>query len=258
MSDIKLYNGDCLEVMDRLIEDGVKVDLIFADLPYKETGNKWDNKLIDTKSLFGKFEKLITEDGAIVLTATMRFAVELISVGYHLYKYDYIWEKDNGSNAPNVNLQPFRIHEFILVFGKGRVTNGTRIPMKYFPQKTDGEPYKQKAGRVSSNWKGGLKQVVTDNVDGKRHPKTIQKFIRDKGLHPTQKPVSMLEFILNTYTNQNDLVLDPTMGSGTTGVACVNTNRNFIGIELDKGYFEIAKKRIEQAQGQFNGLIRGG
>lgn len=239
-----LYNDDCLKVMDKLIQDNTKIDFIFADLPYKETGNSWDNKLICTKSLFERFEKLITEDGAIALTATMRFAVELISTAYHLYKYDYVWEKDNGTNAPNVNLQPFRIHEFILIFGKGRVTNGIRTSMKYFPQKTDGEPYKQMAGKMSKNWKGGLKQVVTNNEDGKRHPKTIQKFVRDKGFHPTQKPVAMLEFLLKTYTTENSLVLDPTMGSGTTGVACKNLNRNFIGIEMDNNYFNIAKERI--------------
>ena len=245
---IDLYNGDCLEIMDELIAKGVVVDMIFADLPYKETGNKWDNKLIDSKILFDKFEKLISEQGAIVLTATMRFAVELILNGYHLYKYDYIWEKDNGTNAPNVNLQPFRTHEIILIFGKGRVTNGKRTPMLYNPQKTDGKPYTQKSGKMSDNWKGGLKNVITENKDGKRYPKTIQKFNRDRGLHPTQKPLAMLEFLISTYTNENMIVLDPTMGSGTTGVACKNLNRNFIGIELDEKYFEKAKKRIEDTE----------
>ena len=241
---MKLIQGDCLEEMKN-IPDG-SVDMVLADLPYKETGNKWDNKLINTRDLFFEYERIIKEDGAIVLTATMRFAVELIQKGYHLYKYDWIWEKDNGTNAPNVNHQPFRIHEFVLVFGKGRVTNGTRVPMKYTPQKTDGTPYKQMAGKMSENWKGGLKQVVTDNKDGKRHPKTIQKFTRDKGLHPTQKPVALFEFLIKTYTDEGDIVLDNTMGSGTTGVACKNLNRDFIGIELDEEYFNIAKARIKK------------
>ena len=241
---MQLIQGDCLEEMKN-IPDG-SVDMVLADLPYKETGNKWDNKLINTRDLFFEYERIIKEDGAIVLTATMRFAVELIQKGYHLYKYDWIWEKDNGTNAPNVNHQPFRIHEFVLVFGKGRVTNGTRVPMKYTPQKTDGTPYKQMAGKMSENWKGGLKQVVTDNKDGKRHPKTIQKFTRDKGLHPTQKPVALFEFLIKTYTDEGDIVLDNTMGSGTTGVACKNLNRDFIGIELDEEYFNIAKARIKK------------
>ncbi len=237
-----LIRGDCLEVMKE-IEDK-SINMILCDLPYKETGNKWDNKLINTKEIFKEYERIIKENGAIVLTATMRFAIELISAGYHLYKYDWIWEKDNGTNAPNTPYQPFRIHEFVLIFGKGRVTNGTRCPMKYNPQKTMGKPYKQMSGKVSENWKGGLKNVVTDNKDGLRHPKTIQKFTRDRGLHPTQKPVALFEYLIKTYTNEGDLVLDNCMGSGTTGVACVNLNRDFIGIELDEKYFEIAKQRI--------------
>jgi site-specific DNA-methyltransferase (adenine-specific) len=232
--------------MDELIEQGVKVDMILADLPYKETGNKWDNRLINTDELFNRYRQLITDDGAIVLTATMKFAVELISKNKDLYKYDWIWEKDNGTNAPNVNYQPFRVHEYILIFGKGRVTNGTRTQMTYNPQKTDGAPYTQRSGKMSENWKGGLKNVVTENLDGKRHPKTIQKFTRDRGLHPTQKPIEMMEFLIKTYTNENALVLDNCMGSGTTGIACVNTNRRFIGIELDGNYFNIGKKRIEE------------
>lgn len=157
-----------------------------------------------------------------------------------------MWEKDNGTNAPNVNFQPFRIHEYVFIFGKGRVTNGTRTPMNYYPQKTEGKPYTQMSGRISENWKGGLKNVVTDNPTGLRHPKTIQKFTRDKsGLHPTQKPVAMCEYFIKTYTSEGATVLDNCMGSGSTGVACVNSNRNFIGIELDERYFNIAKERIE-------------
>ena len=242
---INLYHGDCLELM-KDIPDG-SVDLILCDLPYKETGNKWD-KSFPLEAVCKEYERIIKDDGAIVLTGTFRFGVQLFNFMPHLYKYDWIWEKDNGTNAPNVNFQPFRIHEFVFVFGKGRVTNGKRTPMKYFPQKNEGKPYCQKSGRMSENWKGGLGTVVTDNKDGLRHPKTIQKFVRDKGgLHPTQKPVALMEYLIKTYTNENDTVLDNCMGSGTTGVACINTNRNFIGIELDENYFNIAKQRIEGA-----------
>ena len=241
---IQLYNGDCLEVMERLIDEGVKVDFAFADLPYNETGNKWDNK-IDHKEMFNKLLLLCKDEAAMCFTGTFRFGVSLFNAAPDLYKYDWVWEKDNGTNAPNVNLQPFRVHENIYVFGKGRVTNGTRTPMKYNPQKTQGTPYKQKSGKMSENWKGGLKNVVTNNDSGLRHPKTIQKFVRDKGYHPTQKPVALMEYLIKTYTNKGDTVLDFTMGSGTTGVACKNLNRNFIGIELDKKYFDIAKERIE-------------
>ena len=248
----RLWQGDCLELMKN-IPDG-SVDLVLCDLPYKETGNKWD-KSFPLADVCKEYERIIKEDGAIVLTGTFRFGVQLFNLMPHLYKYEWVWEKDNGTNAPNVNLQPFRIHENIYVFGKGRVTNGKRTPMKYFPQKTDGKPYCQKSGRMSENWKGGLGTVITDNKDGKRHPKTIQKFCRDKGgLHPTQKPVALLEYLIKTYTNENDVVLDNCMGSGSTGVACINTSRNFIGIELDEGYFNIAKQRIDEAiKGGANG-----
>ena len=241
---MKLIQGDCLEEMKKMPDKSI--DMILCDLPYKETGNKWDNKLINTRALFYEYERLLKENGAIALTATMKFAHELIRVGQHLYKYDWIWEKDNGTNAPNINLQPFRVHEFVLIFGKGRVTNGSRIPMKYNPQKTAGKPYKQMSGKVSENWKGGLKNVVTDNPTGLRHPKTIQYFKRDRGLHPTQKPVTLFEFLIKTYTNEKDMVLDNCMGSGTAGVACNNTNRDFIGIEINKEYYDIAVNRINQ------------
>lgn len=241
---IDLRNGDCLEVMKTIPDESI--DLILCDLPYKETGNKWD-KTFSLDIVCKEFERIIKTDGAIVLTGTFKFGVQLFNLMPHLYKYDWVWEKDNGTNAPNVNYQPFRIHENIYVFGKGRVTNGTRQPMKYFPQKTEGKPYCQKSGRMSDNWKGGLKNVITDNKDGLRHPKTIQKFNRDKeGYHPTQKPVALLEYLIKTYTNENDLVLDCCMGSGSTGVACMNTNRNFIGIELEEKYFKIAKERINE------------
>ena len=245
---VTLYNEDCLKILKTIKDESI--DLILDDLPYMETGNSWD-KSFPLDEVCKEFERVIKPYGAIVLTGTFKFGVQLYSLMPHLYKYDWVWEKDNGTNAPNVNYQPFRVHEMVFVFGKGRVTNGTRIPMKYFPQKTDGTPYCQKSGRMSDNWKGGLGQVVTNNEDGKRHPKTIQKFTRDKGgFHPTQKPVEMMEYFIKTYSNEGDLVLDATMGSGSTMVACVNTNRNGIGVELYKTYFEIAQKRVFEAENE--------
>lgn len=246
MSKIKLYNCDCTEILKTIPSNSV--DMILCDMPYKESGNAWDQKFFPLDVVCKEYERIIKEDGCIALTGTFRFGVQLFNLMPHLYKYDWVWEKDNGTNAPNVNYQPFRIHENVYIFGKGRVTNGTRTPMKYFPQKTEGKPYCQKSGRMSENWKGGLKNVVTNNESGLRHPKTIQKFIRDKNkFHPTQKPVALLEYLIKTYTNEGDLVLDNTMGSGSTGVACVNTNRQFIGIELDQKYYDIAKGRIKEA-----------
>lgn len=222
---IDLKCGDCLELMKEIPDESI--DMILCDLPYKETGNKWD-KGIDLDSLFEQYRRIIKEDGCIALNGTFKFGVQLYNTAPDLYKYEWIWEKDNGTNAPNVNLQPFRIHEFVFIFGKGRVTNGKRTPMKYFPQKTEGKPYKQKSGRISENWKGGLKNIITNNESGLRHPKTIQKFNRDRGFHPTQKPVEMLKYFIQTYTKEGDLVLDNCMGSGSTGVACKELNRSFI------------------------------
>lgn len=243
MNNIKLMQGDCLELMKSIPDKSI--DMILCDLPYKETGNKWD-KQFSLNEVCKEYERIIKEDGCIALTGTFRFGVQLFNLMSHLYKYDWVWEKDNGTNAPNVNYQPFRIHENIYIFGKGRVTNGKRKPMKYYPQKTDGKPYSQKSGRVSKNWKGGLKNVITYNTDGKRHPKTIQKFNRDKqGYHPTQKPVALLEYLIKTYTNENDLVLDNCAGSMSTAIACLNTNRDCIMIEKDNEYFKIGRNRVE-------------
>ena len=241
MIDIK--QGDCLELMKEIPDRSI--DMVLCDLPYQETGNKWD-KFVNLEQLFNEYRRVIKDDGCIALNGTFKFGTHLMNIAPDLYKYEWVWEKDNGTNAPNVNLQPFRVHEYIFIFGKGRVTNGNRTPMKYYPQKTKGKPYKQKSGRMSENWKGGLNNIITDNKDGLRHPKTIQKFNRDRGYHPTQKPVALLEYLIKTYTNEGETVLDNCMGSGSTGVACVNTNRNFIGYELDEKYFEIAGKRINE------------
>ena len=238
-----LVNGNCLDVLPQIGDQSV--NLIYTDPPYKETGNKWDNKLVDTAELFNHYERIIKEDGCIAVHCTMKYANELINAAKHLYKYDWIWEKDNGTNVPNVNQQPFRVHEYILIFGKGRVTHGKRTPMKYFPQKTKGEPYIQKSGRISENWKGGLSNIVTENT-GDRHPKTVQKHTRERGYHPTQKPVSLADLIINSYTEEGDVVLDTFMGSGSSGVSAKKNYRNYIGIEINKEYYDIAKRRIDE------------
>ena len=220
------------------------VNMVLCDLPYEETGNKWD-KVIDLEELFKEYRRIITEDGCIALTGTMKFGIQLYNIASDLYKYEWIWEKDSGTNVPNVNYQPFRVHEYVFIFGKGRVTNGIRTPMKYYPQMTGGKPYIQVSGNMSDNWKGGLGKVVTNNSGG-RYPKSIQRFNRDKDYyHPTQKPVSLLKFLIKSYTDENDTVLDNCMGSGSTGVACKSLKRNFIGFELEEKYFNIAKERIE-------------
>lgn len=246
VKDIYLYNDDCFNILSQIPDESI--NLILCDLPYAETGNRWDKQPINLEELFKQYRRIIKEDGCIALTGTFKFGVQLYNIASDLYKYDWVWEKDNGTNAPNVNLQPFRVHEQVFIFGKGRVTNGTRTPMKYNPQKTDGIPYAQTSGRMSDNWKGGLGKVLTINEDGKRHPRTVQFFNRDKdGFHPTQKPVDMMEYLIKTYTDEGDVVLDSCMGVGSTGIACKNTNRDFIGIELDEKFFEIAKIVLENS-----------
>ena len=237
-----LVNGNCLDILPKIGEQSV--NLVYTDPPYKETGNKWDNKLVDTVELFRHYERIIKDDGCIAVHCTMKYAIELINAAKHLYKYDWSWEKDNGTNVPNVNQQPFRVHEYILIFGKGRVTHGKRTPMKYFPQKTKGDPYTQKSGRISENWKGGLSNIVTENT-GDRHPKTVQKHTRERGYHPTQKPVSLADLIIKSYTEEGDVVLDTFMGSGSSGVSAKKNYRNYIGIEINKEYYDIAKRRID-------------
>lgn len=240
----KIIQGDCLIEMPKIPDKSI--DMILCDLPYAETGNKWDFP-INPKELWSHYERIIKEDGAIVLTGTFKFGTQLYLQAPHLYKYDWIWEKDNGTNVVAANHQPLRIHEQVFVFGKSAVTfTPTGRFMKYNPQKTDGKPYKQTSGKQSSNWKGGkVEGFETNNESGLRHPKTIQKFNRDKDkLHPTQKPVALFEYLIKTYTNEGDLVLDNCAGSGTTGVACKNLGRNFILIEKEPEYIEIIKKRL--------------
>lgn len=240
----KIYSGDCLELMKEIPDNSI--DCIICDLPYGETGNKWD-VLIDSQSLFTEYRRIIKDEGAILLFGSFRLGARLLMAAPDLYKYEWVWEKDNGTNVPNVNLQPFRVHEYVYVFSKGRCTNGTRTPMRYNPQKTKGKPYCQKRGRISDNWKGGLKNVVTNNESGLRHPKTVQFFKRDKSkLHPTQKPVELLRFLIRTYTDMGGVILDNCIGSGSTAVAAIRENRHFIGMELDDKYYKIATDRINK------------
>ena len=242
---MKLYNGDCLEVMQDIPNESVQ--LILTDLPYAETGNKWDIQL-DLDKYFKECLRIIKPNGTIALNSTMRFAIDLINTCPKYYKYEWVWEKDNGSNFVMCNYQPLRVHEFVLIFTKARVSYAkSTLAVKYNPQKTKGNPYKQTSNNLDRNWKGAtLKNWTTDNK-GDRHPRSVQKFARDKSkIHPTQKPLALLELLIKSYTDENDLVLDTCMGSGSTGVACVNTNREFIGIELDKEYYEIAERRISE------------
>lgn len=233
-----LINGECLTRMAD-IEDH-SVDLICVDLPYGVTKNKWDS-VIPLDLMWKEFNRLITPNGAIVLTATQPFSSILAMSNLADFKYDLIWEKTISSGQLNVSHQPMRNHESILVFYKKK-------PI-YNEQKTVGEPYSinRKAEYGDNNYSS--QKSSSKSNDGYRHAKSVLKFSnpRIKGGHPTQKPVELMEYIIKTYSNVGSNVLDCCMGAGTTGVACGNLKRKFIGIEMDKKYFFMSVQRIEDA-----------
>ena len=230
---IKLLQGDCLELM-KDIPDG-SVDMILCDLPYGITKCKWD-LVIPFDALWEQYNRVIKDNGAIVLFAQGVFTHKLAMSNIAHYKYEWIWRKSFATGFLNSKRIPLRAHENILVFYKK--------PPTYNPQFTQGKPYKTKNGALSPVYDENFASVETVS-DGRRYPIDVLDFKIEKGLHPTQKPVALLEYLIKTYTNKGDTVMDNCMGSGSSGVACVNTNRNFIGMELDKNYFEIAKSRIE-------------
>ena len=240
MKKFELWHGDCLELMKN-IPDG-SVDMVLCDLPYGTTRNKWDI-IIPLDSLWEQYKRVIKDNGAIVLFSAEPFTSLLITSNIQWFRYDLIWSKTQGSDFLNANRKPLRSHENICVFYKKQPT--------YNPQKTDGKPYKAKSGETTSSNFGKFNgNHYTENKDGKRYPLSVLRFSGEHNSgkqHPTQKPTDLLEYLIKTYTNEGEIVLDNSMGSGSCGVACVNTNRHFIGIELDDGYFNIAKKRIEEA-----------
>lgn len=230
---IDIRQGDCLELMKEI--DDKSIDMILCDLPYGTTRNKWDS-VIPLDKLWEQYERIIKDNGCITLFAQTPFDKVLGASNLKLLKYEWIWQKDNGTGFLNAKKMPLKLHENILIFYKK--------PPVYNPQMRKGfKPYSQKSGRGSDNY-GEQIRVITNN-NGDRYPVDILEFKRDKDkLHPTQKPVALLEYLIKTYTNENDIVLDNCMGSGSTGKACQNTNRNFIGFELDEHYFQIAKERL--------------
>lgn len=236
---IDLRCGDCLELMKGIPDKSI--DMILCDLPYGTTRNKWDS-VIPLDKLWEQYEGIIKDNGAIVLFSQMPFTAKLVHSNLKLFKYEWIWQKDNATGFLNAKKMPLKIHENILVFYK-------KLPT-YNPQMRKGfKPYTCKQGRGSSSWNynenfGGY---ITEN-NGERYPVDVIKEKRENGLHPTQKPVELLEYLIKTYTNEGEIVLDNCMGSGSTGVACINTNRNFIGFDINKDYIELSKKRIEETK----------
>ena len=235
MQNTQLFYGDCLKLM-KDIPDG-SIDMILCDLPYGTTArNKWDC-IIEFELLWKQYERIIKENGAICLFAQAPFDKILACSNIKLFRYEWIWVKQQGTGHLNAKKMPMKAHEDVLVFYK-------KLPT-YNPQMREGKPYVCKSGRGSTNYRE-QRSVVTEN-DGFRYPLDVVDFQSDRGLHPTQKPVALLEYLIKTYTNEGETVLDNCMGSGSTGVACMNTGRKFIGMEKERKYFEIAKQRIEEA-----------
>ena len=317
--NVTLGHGDCLELMKQ-IPDG-SVDMILTDPPYGTTACKWDS-IIPFEPMWAELKRIIKSNGVIVLFASQPFTTKLIHSNMEMFRYSWVWEKEQGVNFLSANKQPMKVHEDIIIFytdlggqrgaaseynpirdylknerklagltakkaknilgntmGGHYFTNGVQfcIPTEenykklqstgffslsyselkrwcdelniktptYNPQMTIGVPYVSGGGN-SGEVTSGVQKIQTKNT-GTRYPRSIQKFKREIGLHPTQKPVALLEYLIKTYTQESETVLDFTCGSGSPGVAAKNTNRKFIGIELDQNYFEIAKKRIQES-----------
>ena len=244
----KIYCGDCLEVMKEI--DDKSIDLILADLPYEITACKWDT-IIPFEPLWEQYKRIIKDNGAIVLTASQPFTSKLVMSNLKMFKYEWIWEKSSGSNFVTVKYMPMKEHENVLVFGKG--------VLKYNPQFQDrkGSGLKRvlcgyKSNTVSGEFLGKIKTTLKGRkYPEKRNPGSVQYFNnreKERGLHPTSKPVALFEYLIKTYTDEGDLVLDNCAGSGTTGVACIRTNRNYILIEKEPEYIKIIKERLNKKQ----------
>lgn len=240
MRDIELWQGDCLELMDNIPDKSV--DMIITDLPYQQTQrNKWD-VMIPFESLWTQYKRVIKDNGAIVLFANGMFTAELITSNKQMWHYNLIWEKTQPTGFLNAKKMPLRNHEDICIFYK-------KLPT-YNPQMSTGHERKvskaeHKVGCKSTTDYGEYGLTTYDSTE--RYPKSVWKFAKDiqkSALHPTQKPVALIEELIKTYTNEGEIILDSCMGSGTTGVAAKNLGRRFIGIEKEEKYFEIAKERI--------------
>ena len=238
MNNINLYQGDCLEVMKEIKDKSI--DMILCDLPYGTTKCKWD-VVIPFDKLWEQYNRIIKDNGAILLFGSEPFSSKLRLSNKENYKYDWIWDKVKPNGHLVAKYRPMQRTENISVFGNGK--------LNYYPIMVDRDKPKKSKEYSRTEIMGGISNS-TEKIVNKKYPQNVLIYSnasQKNKLHPTQKPVELLEYLIKTYTNENDLVLDNCMGSGSTGVACKNLNRNFIGIELDENYFNIAKERIDKA-----------
>lgn len=239
----KLYEGNCFDFFPEI--DDKSIDMVICDLPYGVTSCRWDTPLPLDKLWF-EYKRIIKDNGAIVLTASQPFTTKLISSNYDMFKYSWVWNKNLAGNGILAKIQPLKIHEDILIFGKGKIN--------YFPQMIKGKLRKKLTNNppISEiNGGDGIK-CCNETFNDDYYPTSIFEFtianMRNGRLHPTQKPVKLFEYLIKTYTNENELVLDNCAGSGTTGVACENTGRNSILIEKEPEYCQIIKDRMATVQ----------
>ena len=244
---IKLYQGDCLELMKDIQDESI--DCILCDLPYEKTGCKWD-KLIPIDKLWDEYRRIIKTKGVIALFGVEPFTSYLIISNIEMYRYKWVWQKEQGSNWQLAKLQPLNVLEDICIFSKAKSANGAKETAIYYPIMEKRNIPSRSGGNPSVSdvlHKNSMKAL--HKTYDMSYPINLLKYNRvhsSKRLHPTQKPIELCEYLIKTYTNDGDLVLDNCMGSGSTGVACKNLNRKFIGIEKDEKYFNIAKNRIEE------------
>ena len=232
---MQLYQGDCLEVMKDIAENSI--DMVLTDPPYGTTACKWDS-IIPLESMWKEVKKVAKSSSAIVMTASQPFTTTLIASNIKMFKYCWVWDKKIPSGMSYARYQPMRQHEDIIVFCDGKTTYNPQKILRDKPIKGGG----MSKGETTNNQKlKALKKIYTH-----KNPTTILTFskIRKGSLHPTQKPVALMEYLIKTYTNVGERVLDFAMGSGTTGVAAKRLKRDFVGIELDANYFQLAEKRI--------------
>lgn len=248
MKTFRLYNDDCIVVMNKLIKEGVKVDAIITDIPYGTTACSWDIT-IPFEDMWNCLKRIRKDNTPILLFGNEPFNSYLRISNIDEFKYDIYWQKERATNIFQLKKRPAKVIETINVFYKNQCTYNPQMVNYEGPKRTN----KVKNGKLGVLVDSQNRKPFEYNDTGKRYPLQIVQFKRDiltSNLHPTQKPVALMEWLVKTYTNEGDLVLDFTMGSGSTGVACKNLNRDFIGIELDKKYFNIAEKRLLEKESE--------
>jgi len=244
----KILHGDCLELMKDIPSGSIQ--LILADLPYNVTGLKWDS-IIPLDKLWEQYERITKPNGAIVLTAIQPFTTELIVSNRKMFKYTWVWNKVKPGNFLTAKLKPMQNHEDIVVFSKANTANCNKNNMLYIPQlekRDKARKYKKEADSDIYARKNTTSIEYTTDFKYAKSILEISNANQKNKLHPTQKPIELFEYLIKTYTNENDLVLDNTAGSGTTAIACLNTNRQFIVMEKEQKYYDIILKRV----GDFN------